>query len=333
MSSSVATPPEALHPFGGEPLLEIRDLQVVAESASRTVPLLRGMQLLVPRGGRVGIVGESGSGKSMTAAAILGLFPPNIRAVGGSVRFRGQDLRALGARELQKIRGKEISMVFQNAVSSLHPLVPVGRQIARVCRAHLDVSQKEAESRALAMLDSLGIPDPEHRARDYPHQFSGGMAQRVAIAMALICDPSLLIADEPSTGLDATIQAQVLEVIDESVRSREAALLLISHDLGVISAMCDIVAVVYAGELLELGYTRDVLESPLNPYTRGLVRCLAPAPGEVEFIPGRVPEPGSIHDECSFAGRCELVTEHCGRARAVLRELRPDHWVACHNVS
>jgi oligopeptide/dipeptide ABC transporter ATP-binding protein len=333
MSSSAVASAEALHPFGGEPLLEVRDLQVVAESADRTVPLLRSMQLIVPRGGRVGIVGESGSGKSMTAAAILGLFPPGVRATGGTVRLRNQDLRALRPRELEKVRGKEISMVFQNAVSSLHPLIPVGEQIARVCRAHLDVSRSEARERTVAMLDSLGIPDAENRARDHPHQFSGGMAQRVAIAMALICDPSLLIADEPTTGLDATIQAQVLEVIEESVRSREAALLLISHDLGVISAMCDIVAVVYAGELLELGYTRDVLESPLNPYTRGLVRCLAPERGEVEFIPGRVPEPGSIHDECSFTDRCELASERCSRQRAVLRELRPDHWVACHNVS
>lgn len=321
-----------MHPFGGEPLLEVRDLDVVAEGGRTTVPLLRGMQLIVPRGGRVGIVGESGSGKSMTAAAILGLFPAGIRATGGAIRFRGQDLRALRQRDLQKVRGKEISMVFQNAVSSLHPLLPVGEQIARVCRAHLDVSRREAQQRAVQMLDSLGIPDAESRARDYPHQFSGGMAQRVAIAMALICHPSLLITDEPTTGLDATIQAQVLEVVDESVRSREAALLLISHDLAVVSAMCDIVAVVYAGELLELGYTRDVLEAPLNPYTRGLVRCLAPAPGEVEFIPGRVPEPGSIHDECSFTDRCELASEHCSRQRAVLRELRPDHWVACHNV-
>ena len=322
-----------MHPFGGEPLLEVRDLDVVAEGARTTVPLLRGMQLIVPRGGRVGIVGESGSGKSMTAAAILGLFPPGVRATGGTVRFRGQDLRALRQRDLQRVRGKEISMVFQNAVSSLHPLLPVGEQIARVCRAHLDVSRHEAKERAVKMLDSLGIPDAGSRARDYPHQFSGGMAQRVAIAMALICHPSLLIADEPTTGLDATIQAQVLEVVDESVRSREAALLLISHDLAVVSAMCDIVAVVYAGELLELGYTRDVLETPLNPYTRGLVRCLAPARGEVEFIPGRVPEPGAIHDECSFTERCELASELCSRRRAVLRELRPDHWVACHNVS
>ncbi len=157
------------------------------------------------------------------------------------------------------------------------------------------------------MLDSLGIPDAAHRARNYPHQFSGGMAQRVAIAMALICNPALLIADEPTTGLDATIQVQVLDVIDASVRASGAALLLISHDLAVVTAMCDIVAVAYAGEILEFGYARDVLERPLSPYTQGLVRCLAPPPGEIAFIPGHIPEPGSIGVECPFSARCARV--------------------------
>ena len=287
------------------------------------VPLLRGVELVVPPGARVGIVGESGSGKSMTASAILGLLPPGVEARRGAIRFRGRDLRTMSERELRAVRGGEIAIVYQNAVASLNPLQTVGAQIARVCRAHTGVSRSEAWRRTVTLLDQLGIPDAAQRARAYPHQFSGGMAQRVAIAMALICDPALLICDEPTTGLDATIQAQVLEVIDASVRDSGAALLLISHDLAVIGAMCDVVAVAYAGEILEVGHADDVLNSPLGPYTQGLVRCLRPAPGEIAYIPGRIPEPGSFGEQCPFAERCPLVSERCQAERPLLRELRP----------
>jgi peptide/nickel transport system ATP-binding protein len=309
-------------------LLRISDLVVEAGA----VPLLRGIELRVPEGARVGIVGESGSGKSMTASAILGLLPEGVRAAGGSIAFRGRNLLELEERDLRAVRGGEISIVYQNAVASLNPLLSVGEQIARVCRAHTGVSKAGAWERTVRLLDSLGIPDAEHRARDYPHHFSGGMAQRVAIAMALICDPALLIADEPTTGLDATIQVQVLEVIDRSVRERGAALLLISHDLSVIRAMCDLVAVAYAGEILEFGSTDDVLSNPLSPYTAGLVQCLDPPPGEIAFIPGRIPEPGTFGEQCPFADRCRLVSDRCRAERPLLRELQPDHWVACHNV-
>jgi peptide/nickel transport system ATP-binding protein len=318
--------------FPGVPLLALDGVVVTGVKHGREVPLLRGVDLVVPENARVGIVGESGSGKSMTASAILGLMPPGVRTTAGSIRFRGRDLQLLGEHELRDVRGGEISIVFQNAVASLNPLITVGEQIARVCRAHMSISRSEAWSRAVQMLDSLGIADAENRARNYPHQFSGGMAQRVAIAMALICHPALLIADEPTTGLDATIQAQVLDVIDASIRESGAALLLISHDLSVITAMCDIVAVAYAGEILEFGYATDVLQNPLNPYTRGLVRCLAPPPGEIAFIPGHIPEPGTIGRQCPFADRCELVSAHCREQGPVLRELGPNHWVACHNV-
>jgi oligopeptide/dipeptide ABC transporter ATP-binding protein len=318
--------------FPGEQLLALDGVVATGVKHGREVPLLRGIDLVVPEGARVGIVGESGSGKSMTASAILGLMPPGVRTTAGSIWFRGRDLRPLTERDLRTVRGSEISIVFQNAVASLNPLITVGEQIARVCRAHMPVSRREAWTRTVAMLDSLGIPDAENRALNYPHQFSGGMAQRVAIAMALICRPALLIADEPTTGLDATIQAQVLDVIDASVRESGAALLLISHDLSVITAMCDIVAVAYAGEILEFGYAQDVLQQPLSPYTRGLVRCLAPPPGEIAFIPGQIPEPGTIGQQCPFADRCELVSERCREERPLLRELAPNHWVACHNV-
>jgi oligopeptide/dipeptide ABC transporter ATP-binding protein len=334
MRAEAATPAAAgrLGAMPGEPLLEISDLVVSAEKGEVEVELLHGVDLLVPAGGRVGIVGESGSGKSMTASAILGLLPEGVRISGGAVRFRGRDLTTLPERDLRSIRGAEISIVYQNAIGSLNPLISVGSQIARVCRAHTGVTRREAWERTVRLLDSLGIPDAERRARNYPHQFSGGMAQRVAIAMALICDPALLIADEPTTGLDATIQAQVLEVIDASVRASGAALLLISHDLSVVKAVCDIVAVAYAGEILEFGYADDVLHTPLGPYTDGLVRCLSPETGAIAYIPGRIPEPGSFAGQCPFAPRCGLVSDRCRAERPLLRELRPHHWVACHNV-
>jgi oligopeptide/dipeptide ABC transporter ATP-binding protein len=316
----------------GTALLRISDLVVEAASGGAAVPLLRGIDLVVPETARVGIVGESGSGKSMTASAVLGLLPEGVRSTGGSIALRGNELLGLSERELRGVRGRDVSIVYQNAVTSLNPLLSVGEQIARVCRAHTGVSRAEAWARTVALLDSLGIPEPEHRARNYPHQFSGGMAQRVAIAMALICDPALLIADEPTTGLDATIQVQVLEVIDRSVRESGAALLLISHDLSVIRAMCEIVAVAYAGEILEFGFAEDVLSTPLSPYTAGLVRCLEPPDGEIAFIPGHIPEPGSFGAQCPFADRCDLVSDRCRGERPLLRELRPNHWVACHNV-
>jgi oligopeptide/dipeptide ABC transporter ATP-binding protein len=312
-----------------EPLLRIADLRV---TAGGVVPLLRGIELEIPEGARVGIVGESGSGKSMTASAVLGLLPEGVSTIGGSILLRGRELLGMSERELRAVRGTQISIVYQDAVGSLNPLLTVGDQIARVCRAHTGVSKAEAWARTVALLESLSIPEPEHRARNYPHQFSGGMAQRVAIAMALICDPALLICDEPTTGLDATVQVQVLEVIDRSVRASGAALLLISHDLSVIRAMCDIVAVAYAGEILEFGFTEDVLSAPLSPYTRGLVRCLDPPEGEIAFIAGRIPEPGTIGEQCPFADRCDLVSDRCRAERPRLRELDPEHWVACHNV-
>lgn len=323
-------PRTAVGGLPGEPLLEVAGLDVVA--GERAVPLLRGMELAVPAGARVGIVGESGSGKSMTANAILGLLPPGVRATGGSIRLGDRELLGLRERELRSVRGRDVSLVSQNAVASLNPLVGVGEQIARVCRTHTGLSRRAAWERTVSLLDSLGISDAEQRARAYPHHFSGGMAQRVAIAMALVCSPSLLIADEPTTGLDATIQAQVLEVIDRSVRDTGAALLLISHDLSVIRAMCDVIAVVYAGSLLEFGPSAQVLRSPLGPYTRGLVRCMEPPEGEIAYIPGRIPEPGTIGAGCPFADRCERVTDVCRAEHPPLRELRDQQWVACHHA-
>jgi oligopeptide/dipeptide ABC transporter ATP-binding protein len=312
-------------------VLRVEGLRVSATGAGSPVPILHGVDLAVPAGSRVGIVGESGSGKSMTASAILRLLPPGVEIVGGSIVLEGRDVLALGEPELRSIRGRDVSIVYQNAVASLNPVMRVGDQIATVCRAHTNASRDEAWERGVALLESLGIPDARSRAQGYPHQFSGGMAQRVLIAMALVCNPKLLIADEPTTGLDATIQAQVLDVIDDSVRERGAALLLISHDLSVIRAMSDFVTVVYAGVVLESGPTETVLTSPSNPYTQGLVRSILDE-GEIAFIPGRIPEPGTIGDECPFADRCPLVTDRCRAERPLLREIAPQQLVACHEV-
>jgi peptide/nickel transport system ATP-binding protein len=320
---------ESLGLGGAEALLRIRGL--VIRTSEGHVNLLNQMELVVPPRSRVGVVGESGSGKSMTASAILRLLPEGVEAVAGEITFQGRDLMKLTEAEMRRVRGAEVSVVYQNALATLNPLERVGDQIAAVARAHLNVSRKEARDRAVEMLSSLGIPAAAQRARDYPHHFSGGMAQRVSIGMALICDPDLLIADEPTTGLDATIQAHVLDVIDRSVREREAALLLVSHDLAVIQAMCDVVAVVYAGHLLEFGMAKDVLGAPLSPYTKALLACLS-VTGEITFIPGRIPEPGSFGDQCPFADRCSMVSDRCRQERPKPRQLRPDQWVACHNA-
>jgi peptide/nickel transport system ATP-binding protein len=330
-AETMAADSRALSKISASALLEVEGLRVSATTPRGEVALLHGVDLVVPPRARVGVVGESGSGKSITASAILQLLPAGVHVTGGSIRFGGRDLLALGERELQSVRGRDISIVYQNAVASLNPLLPVGEQSATVCRAHTDLSRPEAWKQTVQLLDSLGIPDAAARARNYPHQFSGGMAQRVVIAMALICNPALLIADEPTTGLDATIQAQVLEVIDDSVREREAALLLISHDLAVIRAMCDIVAVVYAGVVLEFGPTHDVLSHPRSPYTQGLVRSMS-TEGGIAYIPGRIPEPGSFGEQCPFVDRCPLVSERCRVECPRLREVAKNQWVACHNV-
>jgi oligopeptide/dipeptide ABC transporter ATP-binding protein len=315
------------------PLVQITGLRAVAETSRGRAEILRGIDLVIPAEARVGLVGESGSGKSMTASALIGLLPKTVKLTGGEILFQGRDLTNLSEGQMRRVRGHEISIVYQNATASLNPLEQVGDQIALVCRAHRDVGMAEARRRAVELLDSLGVPDATRRAKSYPHQFSGGMAQRVAIAMALICGPKLLIADEPTTGLDATIQAQVLEVIRESVARSQAALLLISHDLGVIESMCDVVAVMYAGTVLEIGRTQDVMRTPLSPYTQALVKIVDASSREITYIPGRVPEPWKLHNQCPFDDRCPLVSEVCHRVVPTLRELRPNHWVACHNAA
>ncbi len=313
--------------------LEITDLTISAGGPRSEKTILGGLSLSIGEGRRVGLVGESGSGKTMAAASIVGLLPEGVRAESGSVKLDGRELLALSEAHLRRVRGRVVSIIYQNALSSLNPLIPVGRQIADVGRAHLPLSGSQAQQRAIELMAAMGIPDAERRALDYPHQFSGGMAQRVAIAMALICEPRLVIADEPTTGLDATIQIQVLETIRKSISERGAALLLISHDLAVVESMTDELIVLYAGVVLERGPTGEVMADPLNPYSQGLVASVQQAGDRVSYIPGRIPEPGTVpRNSCPFAPRCPLVTERCSVERPELREVRTGRWVACHNV-
>jgi len=316
-----------------EEFLEITDLTIASGGSRSSKTILGGLSLSIGEGRRVGLVGESGSGKTMAAGSIVGLLPEGVRADSGSVKLDGRELLGLSEAHLRRVRGRIISIIYQNALSSLNPVIPVGRQIADVGRAHLSISKAESMRRAVGLMEAMGIPDAERRALDYPHQFSGGMAQRVAIAMALICEPRLVIADEPTTGLDATIQVQVLETISTSIADRKAALLLISHDLAVVESMTEELVVLYAGVVLERGPTPEVMAEPLNPYTRGLVASVQQAGDSVSYIPGRIPEPGSVPaTSCPFAARCPIVTDRCSLERPELREVRPSRWVACHNV-
>jgi oligopeptide/dipeptide ABC transporter ATP-binding protein len=316
-----------------EEFLEITDLTISAGAPRSAKIILGGLSLSIGEGRRVGLVGESGSGKTMAAASIVGLLPEGVRADSGSVKLDGRELLGLSEAHLRRVRGRVVSIIYQNALSSLNPLIPVGRQIADVGRAHLPLTGSQARQRAIELMAAMGIPDAERRALDYPHQFSGGMAQRVAIAMALICEPRLVIADEPTTGLDATIQIQVLETIRKSISERGAALLLISHDLAVVESMTDELIVLYAGVVLERGPTGEVMADPLNPYSQGLVASVQQAGDRVSYIPGRIPEPGTVPtNSCPFAPRCPLVTERCSVERPELREVRTGRWVACHNV-
>ncbi|MFN8456663.1 MAG: ABC transporter ATP-binding protein [Anaerolineae bacterium] len=312
-----------------EPLLDVKELKVELGHPPRLVHALQSISFSVGRRALTGLVGESGSGKSMTALAILRSLPEGGRLAGGQVLFKGQDLTRFSEAQMRQIRGKEISLVFQNARAALNPLFPVGQQIAEVYRSHEGVSPGAAWDKAISMLDEMGIPNPRHKARDYPHQFSGGMAQRAMVAMALVCSPQLLIADEPTTGLDVTIQAQVLNVIVDEIERFQASLLLISHDLAIIAEICTDVVVMYAGKILESGPVGQVMQTPANPYTQALIASFQVENNRrMSFIPGRVPDLSAIHLGCPFAPRCPRAEVRCQTEMPLLREIQSGHWVA-----
>ena len=312
-------------------LLDIRDLRLEFSVGSDTVYALRGVDLQVGRGTRTAIVGESGSGKTVAALTILGLLPPTARVTGGQIWFKDRNLLDLSEKELQAIRGSQICMTFQQAAAALNPLYPVGKQIADVYQRHVGGSKKDAWRKAVEVLAATGIPEPKDRARNYPFEYSGGMAQRAMIAMALVCHPQLLIADEPTSGLDVTIQVQVLDLIQDVVEQLDATLMLISHDIALVSSVCTHVIVMYAGKVMETGTVEQVLNAPANPYTMGLLRCFADSEdSEMPFIPGRVPDLRQVWAGCSFAERCPRATALCHQTSPPVVEVEPGHFSTCH---
>jgi oligopeptide/dipeptide ABC transporter ATP-binding protein len=311
--------------------LQIRELRVDIGEGSDVVHAVRGVNVHVPPGVRVGIVGESGSGKSMTALAVLRVLPARARVIGGEILFRGKDVLRLSEREMSSIQGRDISICFQNAKAALNPVFPVGKQISTVYRRHFGGSRKAGWARAVEVLHLMGIHNAEARAHSFPHELSGGMAQRAMIAMALVCEPAILVADEPTTGLDVTIQAQVLDSIDESLTRRSTSLVLISHDIGVVKGMCEELAVMYAGEVFESGPTKQIVSQPRHPYTRGLIDAFN-AIERPRYIPGAVPSLRRSFQGCAFADRCELADTICRNVPPPLRPLSDGRLVACHKA-
>jgi oligopeptide/dipeptide ABC transporter ATP-binding protein len=315
-------------------LLEIRDLTTVFASEEGELAGVDGLDLSVAAGEVLGLVGESGCGKSLAALSVLGLVPPPGRVAGGSVRFRGEELLGAGRARLRRLRGEEISMVFQEPMTSLNPVFTVGRQVAELIRAHRPVSGRGAWDQAVEMLTRVGIPEPARRARAFPHQLSGGLRQRVMIAMALALEPPLVMADEPTTALDVTIQAQILGLMRRLQEASGAAFLLISHNLAVVAQMAGRVAVMYTGRLVEEAPVSELFAEPLHPYTRGLLACLparAPEPGRrLPTIPGVVPPPGELPPGCAFSDRCPERFGPCQEAEPAMVEVAPGHRVRCY---
>jgi peptide/nickel transport system ATP-binding protein len=315
------------------PLLKVEDLAVEFGTGSRAVRAVDGVSFEIASGGAVGIVGESGSGKSVTALAILRLIPdPPGRVVRGRVEFKGVNLLDLPMAKMPDIRGRDIAMIFQEPMSSLNPLMTIGDQIDEALMLHALLDADARRQRVIQVLSLVGMPDPAGRIGAYPHQFSGGMRQRVMIAMALSCSPKLLIADEPTTALDVTIQAQVLDLMKKVRSATKTAILLISHDMGVIADVCERVIVMYAGHIVEDGDTRSVFRNPSHPYTRGLLDSIPRLKDDRERlfqIPGSVPMPGSVKQGCPFYARCSLRVDICAKAMPVMTRFGEHHQAAC----
>ena len=319
------------------PVLSIRDLTTEFVTERGVGRAVDGVSMDIHAGETLGVVGESGCGKSITALSILQLVPtPPGRIVSGRALLDGQDLLALDERAISDIRGRDIAMIFQEPMTSLNPVLSIGYQVAEAYRRHTGASRKDAHARAVEMLRLVRIPEPEKRAREYPHQLSGGMRQRAMIAMALVCDPKLLIADEPTTALDVTIQAQVLDLISDLQRELGTAVMLITHDLGVVAETCQRVIVMYAGRKVEEADVQTLFSNPRHPYTRGLLASV-PKLGRGETsetrlaeIPGIVPALTEARQGCAFASRCPHADDQCRVQNPDYEQLEDDHWVACH---
>lgn len=317
-----------------DPLLEIRDLVVEFATRAGTIRAVDGLSCQVHEGEAVAILGESGSGKSQSCLAVLGLLPrPAGRIASGQVLFRGQDLVSLPDPALRRVRGERISVIFQDPLSALNPVLPVGYQIGEALRRRRGLTRRNARAKAVELMRLVRIPDAERRVDDYPHQFSGGMRQRVVIAMALALEPDLIIADEPTTALDVTVQKQIITLLRELQQRRGMGLILISHDLGVVADAAERVVVMYAGRAVEAGDLRQVYEAPAHPYTQGLMSSV-PSMDETRDslvpIEGAPPDPLAVPPGCAFHPRCPIATERCRTERPDLREVAPGRVSACH---
>ncbi len=321
-------------------LLEVENLQTHFGTIDGVVRAVEGLSFHIDAGETVAIVGESGCGKSVTSMSILRLIQEPPGKIAGRITFQGRDLLDLPDVEMRKIRGKDISMIFQEPMTSLNPVLSVGRQIGETLRLHEGLSAQDAEKRAIEMLNLVGIPEAARRVKEYPHQLSGGMRQRVMIAMALACNPQLLIADEPTTALDVTIQAQILDLMRDLKKRVGAAIMLITHDLGVVAEMADRVVVMYAGRKVEEGTALEIFGNPQHPYTRGLLGAVpklgsslhASGRSKLTEIGGLVPSLKQKIIGCAFAGRCTAVTDICRSVTPAVEAKRPNHLVACHHA-
>ena len=317
-------------------LVEIQELSIHFDTDRGIVPAVNEVSYSIYEGETLGLVGESGCGKSVTAHSIIRLIPkPQGRVASGKIIFRGEDLVKVSESRIREIRGNDISMIFQEPMTSLNPVFTIGEQISEVILQHQDLNEDEAWDLAIQMLGKVGIPSPDMRAEEYPHQLSGGMKQRVMIAMALACNPYLLIADEPTTALDVTIQAQILELIQELQKQSAMSVLMITHDLAVVAEVCDRVVVMYASKIVEIAPVEKLFEKPLHPYTQGLFQSIPNVEVDQERltpIPGFVPSPLNFPSGCKFHDRCAMKVQRCTTEEPILRELEDGRMVACHLI-
>ncbi|MCM3095400.1 ABC transporter ATP-binding protein [Priestia megaterium] len=316
-----------------EKMIQIKNLHVQFSTYGGRVQAVRGVSFDLHKGETLAIVGESGCGKSVTSQSIMSLIPtPPGRITSGSILFKGQDLTKLSEKKMRDIRGADISMIFQDPMTALNPTLRVGEQIAENIMQHENISKEKAKEKAFEMLELVGIPNPKERLKQYPHEFSGGMRQRIVIAMALVCNPEVLIADEPTTALDVTIQAQILELFKDIQQKTNVSIVLITHDLGVVAQVADRVAVMYAGKIVEIGTRRDIFYTPQHPYTKGLLRSVPRLDlYESELVPiaGSPPDLFAPPSGCSFAPRCPYVMEVCDRMYPASTKLKESHQVHC----
>lgn len=315
-----------------ETVLEVENLTTHFETEHGTVKAVDGVSFDLNQGETLGIVGESGSGKSVTARTVMGLIGSAGNVKQGSVQYNGEELLNKPEKEMQTLRGNEIAMVFQDPMTSLNPTYTVGQQISRVIRTHQDASKSEAREKTIELMQQVGIPEPQSRVDNYPHQFSGGMRQRALIAMAISCEPDILIADEPTTALDVTIEAQIFDLLEELQDEYGMSVVLITHDLGVVAGTCDRVNVMYAGRIVEKADTDDLFTEPRHPYTRGLLRSipqLRSANAQLTPIEGDVPDPASLPPGCSFHPRCPHAKPKCQEYDPELRPVAPEQEAAC----